>query len=209
METNQLNSGSIKELQVGECLLTKVYKTKTEKIQFEFAEIVVAKNRPVSAMTVLNSSDNRFSSGARFSWSIAEPLDASEVFGVNFGDDGDWEMGVKANGNTCEMMELNILNPTFNDLRFRVRLVETTEPTANQQKYADDMGVDVTETQAKRAGKDGDYILHQGQHIFMNSYVDLLPEGNNPESIFLTSDTERGTVKANTGVKADEVEIMM
>ena len=156
-------------------LINKSIQNKTEKIQFEFAEIVVAKNRPVSAMTVLNSSDNRFSSGARFSWSIAEPLDASEVFGVNFGDDGDWEMGVKA----------------------------------NQQKYADDIGVDVIKTQAKRAGKDGDYILHQGQHIFMNSYVDLLPEGSNPESIFLSSDTERGPVKANTGVKADEVEVMM
>ena len=59
------------------------------------------------------------------------------VFGVNFGDDGEWYMGEKSNGKSCEMMDLNILNPEFNGLNFRVRIVETTEPTDSQQKYAD------------------------------------------------------------------------
>ena len=203
---NQLNSGDLNTLQVGECLLTKAYKTKTDKIQLEFAEKVTAKNRPMSALTVLNSSDVKFSSGARRGWATAEITDASEIFGVNFGDDGEWYVGEKANGTPCEMLDLNILNPIFNGTYFRVRIIESTEPTKSQQDYADEMGFDVTE-KAKRAGKDGDHILHKGQHIFMNSYVDLLPEGDNPQHVFLTADTATQSVSANTGVKADEVEI--
>ena len=209
MENNQLNTGSLNSLQVGECLLTKAYKTKTDKIQLEFAEKVVTKDRPMSALTVLNSSDIKFSSGARRGWATAEITDASDIFGVNFGDDGDWYIGEKANGKECEMLDLNILNPIFNDLSFRVRIVETTEPTKSQQKYADELGVDVAETQAKRAGKDGDHILHKGQHIFMNSYVDLLPEDEIPEHTFLVGDTTlQSSIKVNAGVKYDEVETM-
>ena len=209
MENNQLNSGSLNTLTVGDCLLTKAFKTSTDKIQLEFAEKVVAKDRPMSALTVLNASDSKFSSGARRGWATAEIADASDIFNVNFGDDGEWYMGEKSNGKSCEMMDLNILNPEFNGLNFRVRIVETTEPTKSQQDYADSIGVDVVETQAKRAGKGGDHILHKGQHIFMNSYVDLLPEGNDPQHVFLAGDTTtQSTVKINTGVKADEVEAM-
>ena len=208
MAKNQLNSGSLNELQVGECLLTKAYKTKTDKIQLEFAEKVVTKDRPMSALTVLNSSDIKFSSGARRGWATAEIIDASDIFDVNFGDDGDWYMGEKSNGKQCEMLDLNILNPIFNNLNFRVRIVESTKPTESQQKYADELEVDVIETQAKRAGKGGDYILHEGEHIFMNSYVDLLPEDDAPEHTFLKSDTASSNLIVNTGVKADEVEVM-
>ena len=208
--TNQLNTGELSSLQVGECLLTKAYKTKTDKIQLEFAEKVTAKDRPISALSVLNNSDARFSSGAARGWAVATIEDASQIFDVNFGDDGEWYVGQKSNGKECEMMDLNILNPIFNNTFFRVRIVETTEPTASQQKYADEMGVDVVETQCKRAGKGGDYILHNGQHIFMNSYVDLLQESENPQHVFLKSDTDTSsTVAANTGVKADEVEQMI
>ena len=205
--TNQLNTGELSSLQVGECLLTKAYKTKTDKIQLEFAEKVIAKDRPISALSVLNNSDARFSSGAARGWAVATIEDASQIFDVNFGDDGEWYVGQKSNGKECEMMDLNILNPIFNNTFFRVRIVETTEPTASQQKYADEMGVDVVETQCKRAGKGGDAILHKGQHIFRNSYVDLLPEDNNPAHVFLASDTQSTNTVANVGVKSEEVEI--
>ena len=207
--SNQLNSGDLSSLQVGETLLTQARKIANGKIQLEFAEKVTAKDRPLSALTVLNASDIRFSSGARRGWATAEIIDASEVFNINFGDDGEWYMGETASGKSAELMELNILNPEFNNTRFRVRVVESTEPTTSQQKYADELGVDVIETQAKRAGKGGDYILHNGEHNFMNSYVDLLPHSEDPTHIFLKSDTTNSTITANTGVKADEVEVMM
>ena len=53
------------------------------------------------------------------------------------------------------------------------------------------------------------YILHQGQHIFMNSFVDLLHESEDPQHVFLKSDTSNSTIAANAGVKSDEVEVMM
>ncbi len=208
MEKNQLNSGSLDTLKVGHVLLTKAYKTSTDKIQLEFAEKVSAKDRPVSALTILNSSDVRFSSGAARGWAIAEVLDASKIFNINFGDDGDWYLGEKSNGKQCEMMDLNILNPVFEENYFRVRIVEATEPTKSQQEYADSMGVDVVKTQAKRAGKGGDYILHGGEHIFRNSYIDLLPKGDSPQHVFLKSDTDSSSIKANSGVKMEEVEII-
>ena len=40
MENNQLNSGTLNTLTVGDCLLTKAFKTSTDKIQLEFAEKV-------------------------------------------------------------------------------------------------------------------------------------------------------------------------
>ena len=208
MEKNQLNSGSLNELQVGETLLTLARKVANGKIQLEFAEKVTAKDRPMSALTVLNASDSRFSSGARRGWATAEVTDAADIFGVNFGDDGEWFVGQTASGKTAEFLKLDILNPEFNNLRFRVRVVESTEPTESQKKYADEMGVDVVDTQAKRAGKGGDYILHKGQHIFMNSYVDLLPQDNDPQHVFLAGDNTGSVVTANKGVSQNEVEVV-
>lgn len=98
-------------------------------------------------------------------------------------------------------MDLDILNPEFNGVRFRVQISETTEPTEWQAENL--------ERAAKKAGKDGDYITHNGDYIFSNSDVVLLPEGTDPTHSFLTPDTERLAVKANTAVKQDEVENLM
>jgi len=135
---NKLNSGDLNTLQVGQVLLTKAFKTSTDKIQLEFAEKIAAKDKPVSALTVLNASDDRFSSGAARSWVVATIEDAAKIFNVNFGDDGEWEMDTKANGTPCETITLNILNPEFNNTLFRVRVEETTEPTTSQVKYAEE-----------------------------------------------------------------------
>ena len=43
----------------------------------------------------------------------------------------------------------------------------------------------------------------------MEIYVDLLPESDDPQHVFLVSDTSNSIVAANTGVKVDEVEVMM
>ena len=204
---NKLNSGDLNTLQVGQVLLTKAFKTSTDKIQLEFAEKIAAKDKPVSALTVLNASDDRFSSGAARSWVVATIEDAAKIFNVNFGDDGEWEMDTKANGTPCETITLNILNPEFNNTLFRVRVEETTEPTTSQVKYAEEKGLDVVEWACKRYGKGGDPILHKGQHIFRNSYTDLLPKDADPVHVFLKSDTQTTNTTPNVGVKAEEVEI--
>ena len=48
---------------------------------------------------------------------------------------------------------------------------------------------------------------NKGEHIFMNSYVDLCQEGESPRSKFLVSDTSRSSQSVNTGVKVEEVEL--
>ena len=146
---NQINSGSLDTLKSGETLLVSARQVANGKISLEFAEKISTKNRPVSALTILNASDDRFSSGARRGWATAEPVDASNALGINFGDDGEWYSSDRG-----EMMDLDVLNPEFNGTRFRVQITETTEPTEWQAENV--------ERAAKRAGKDGDYITHEG-----------------------------------------------
>ena len=119
---NQLNSGSLDTLEVGQTLLISARQISNGKISLEFAEKITAKDRPVSALTVLNASDDRFSSGARRGWATAEPIDASKAFDVNFGDDGEWYSSDRG-----EMMDLDILNPTFDGTRFRVQITELSQ----------------------------------------------------------------------------------
>lgn len=194
MEKNVKDSGSLESLQVGDALLISARKVSNGKIQMEFAEKISANDRPISALTVLNASDDRFSSGARRGWATAEPIDAANAFGINFGDDGDWYSTEKG-----EMMDLDILNPMFNDLCFRVQIIETIEPTEWQAENV--------ERAAKRAGKEGDYITHDGNYIFSNANVVLLAEGVDPVHTFLTPDTAQVKITPNTGVKAEDVEV--
>ena len=68
-------------------------------------------------------------------------------------------------GDKGEMLDLNILNPTMNDIRCRLKIEETIEGTDWQN--------DNITTAAKRRGKDGDYITHLGAYIFSNTSVVL------------------------------------
>ena len=99
------------------------------------------------------------------------------------------------------MMDLDILNPEFNGTRFRVQITETTEPTEWQAENV--------ERAAKRAGKDGDYITHEGDYIFSNSDIVLLPEGQDTNHTWLTADSQKVAAKTKSEVNADEIESIM
>ena len=64
-----------------------------------------------------------------------------------------------------EILTVNILNPVVEGQEFplRVQIVETTEPTEWQR-------ANIT-TAAKRKGKDGEFILHNGEYIFTRSSI--------------------------------------
>ena len=151
--------GSLDSLKHGETLLVNARKVKNDKIHLEFAEIV-NNQTAVNVLGLLNKSDDAFSNRARRAWVTAEPTDATEYFGINFGPTADWYMGDKG-----EMLDLNILNPTMNDIRCRLKIEETIEGTDWQN--------DNITTAAKRRGKDGDYITHLGAYIFSNTSVVL------------------------------------
>jgi len=159
METNQINSGSLESLKYGDTLLVNARKVKNDKIHLEFAEIVNNQTNQ-NVLSLLNKSDDAFSSKARRAWVTAEPSDATDFFNVDFGPTSEWYMSDKG-----EMMELNILNPTMQDVRCRLKIEETIEGTDWQN--------DNVETAAKRKGKNGDYITHLGAHIFSNTTVVL------------------------------------
>jgi len=166
-------TGSVDTLNPGETLLCSARKVSSGKIQLEFAEIIQTSDRPVSLLTLLNKSDDRFAARARRSWVTAEPLDASEAFDINFGDDGDWYLGDKG-----EVMDINMLNPTYNGVSMKLRIFETTTPNKWQEANL--------ETAAKRRGKDGDYITHDGDYIFSNT--DMVLTDGEVTHILLESD---------------------
>ena len=155
---NNLNSGSIESLQPGQTLLVGARQVSNGKIQLEFAEKVSASDRPVSALSLLNASDSRFSSGARRSWTTAEPADASKTFGVDFSE-------------------------------------------SNDKWYDSERGMQA----AKRAGKDGDYITHNGDYIFSRTEMVLTKPDQKVEHTLLESDTQATQTPVNQGVTAEEV----
>jgi len=172
--SNQLNTGKLDGLQQGETLLVAVRKVSGDKIHLEFAEVVQMGDRPASILSILNESDARFSSRARRAWMTAEPNDASKYLGINFSTTNDkWYMSEKG-----EVMDLNILNPTINNIRCRLVINETTDAT--------DWQSDNVETSAKRRGRDGDYITHKGNYIFSNTTIILTDD--TPTHVLLDAD---------------------
>ena len=103
---NTLNSGSLDTLNLNDTLLVSARRVSNGKISLEFAEIIKSADRAVSALTLLNASDSRFSGRPRRAWVTAEPSDAGKIFKMSFDDDAAWEMTPRG-----EMMDLNILNP--------------------------------------------------------------------------------------------------
>jgi|TARA_R110000796_G_scaffold251611_1_gene383477 hypothetical protein len=203
MESNQLGSGKLENLQVGETLLVDAKKVKNGKIQLHFAEKLTGNDKPINALTILNASDSAFSSGARRAWVTAEVADAAERFNVNFGDDGDWYAATSSKGEDVEIMDLNILSPHIvikgNVYDFKVQVLETTVATEWQSENY--------ERAAKRKGKNGDHITHKGDYIFSNTTVILNPKGTEVKHTFLESD--ENTSKAVNKVTEMEMEQFM
>ena len=174
---NQLNTGSLDSLQKGQTLLVDARKVAGGKIQLGFAEIIKVNDRGENVLSILNKSDDRFSSNARRAWVTAEPVDAARLFDVNFGDDGEWIMTERG-----EMMELNILNPSYNGDRFRLQINETTQGTQYQ--------LDNIESSAKRRGKDGEFITNDGNYVFSNTEVVMINNNDEVNHTYLESDSQ-------------------
>tara|TARA_R110000824_G_scaffold143135_1_gene310598 strand:+ start:741 stop:1370 length:630 start_codon:yes stop_codon:yes gene_type:complete len=190
----QLNSGGIDALKQGETLLIEARKVANGKIQLEFAEMLNTGARAKNALTVLNKSDDRFSGGKpRRAWVTAEPADVGELLGVDLGDTGEW-YEAQRRGKTYEILDLNILNPVdFDAERFRVICEETLTPS---EYHSQD-----PESYAKKKGKDGDLILHNGCYIFSYTSVAVTNEPTDDMHTWLKSDaassTSIGGIKAN------------
>ena len=175
---NQLNSGSLDTLKAGNTLLVEAKQVNGGKIQIEFVEIIQTgdKNTGINLLGLLNKSDDRFSSNARRAWMVGEAVDISESFGIDVGPGASWY----AKDNT-EFLELNILNPVVQGYKCKIVVTETTTPTEWQ--------ADNIETKAKRKGKGGDYITHDGNYIFSNTSAILTNEDTKDMHVFLAPDS--------------------
>jgi len=174
---NVLMSGELNSLKLGQTLLTRFRKVANGFISVELAEVKEGSRGP-SAAFIFNKSDSRFTrNSARRAWQNGQPADLEEALGVDLSDNAGWEFDDLGN----EILNVNILNPvvTFEGQTFpmRVQIVETTEP--NEWQAAN------VETAAKRKGRDGDFILHDGEYIFTNASIVF----SEPQDVSLEADT--------------------
>ena len=174
---------AIEGLKPGETLLVKARGVKGDKVELEFAEHVKNPNNTGSSnplVGLLNKSDARFSAqgGPRRGWVTGTKTDISALLGI---DVSTLTLGME--------LPFNKINPTINGMRLRLQVMETTIADAYQAENID--------TQAKRRGKDGDYILHEGMYIFAN--VKVIPfTGEVVPHVFLDADR----APEATGIKA-------
>ena len=143
---------TIENLEVGECLLVSAKMVNGGKVSFGFAEKISNPNvRPQSILSALNASDDRFqqTGKARRAWIPGEAKDASALFGVD----------LSALKNVGDEIVINKLLPGYH-----IQITETTEGSPYQVANPD--------TQAKRAGNDGEFILSkEGKYIYTNATV--------------------------------------
>lgn len=170
METLNLNPGQM--------MLVRAKGVAGGKVQLEFAQMVETSYTATGLTSLLNESDERFSKQKpRFAWETGEKADIQKVFGID----------VSALGQG-EELEIGQLDPTVNGMPLNIQLIESTEGT--DYDYAN------IETRAKRAGKDGDFILHDGQNIFTTAKI-VVGKANH----VLLASTERQKT-ASTAAKA-------
>lgn len=147
-------SKTVETLEPGETLLVSAKGINGGKIQLEFAEIIRNPNAKSSnpLVAAFNASDSRFSSKARRAWQAGEQVDIERLLGLTLGT-----------MEKDDVKELNILNPKVNGESLKIQVTETVEADDYQKEHIEDT--------AKRAGKDGDFIMSGGKHIFSNTEI--------------------------------------
>jgi hypothetical protein len=165
METLNLNPGDV--------MLVSAKRVEGGKVSLEFAQIVENKNKPMSLTQLLNESDERFKvQKPRRAWHSGEVADIKKNFGI---DTSSLTLG--------QVLEIGQLNPTINGIKLNLQITETTVGTDYDK-------ANIT-TRAKRAGKEGEFLYHNGQHIFTKVEVVL----GEPNHTFL----EGKPAESNTG----------
>jgi hypothetical protein len=190
---NVLDSGSLDTLTKGESLLLSAHKTKSNKVQLQFAEKKSANSNSILAR--LNKSDDRFSSKATRCWLTVEVADVKELMGLDVSLSSDsWVINPETKK---EIMELNVLNPVMDDKVLRIIVIESTNGSDYERANL--------KTRAKRAGREGEYIMHKNQHIFMHK--DIVDDFEDGDDVILVPDNNESGIQANSGVSESEVTV--
>lgn len=154
---------------------------KNGKVQLCFSQIVETGAAPTNILGLLNKSDDRFNQQKpRYAWLTAEPSDVRNVFGIDVAN--------LAEGDTLEidMVDARIVG---DDRALNIQINETTD--GNDYEIANH------ERTAKRAGKDGDFIMKDGKYIYVRTTV----VSGAPKHNIFTDTTRKET--GNTSIIAD------
>lgn len=128
---------------------------KNGKVQLAFSQIV-ATGAGTNVLGLLNKSDDRFNQQKpRYSWMTAEKADVLEQFGI--------DLSGLAEGEVLEIGQVDPRLASNPDASLNIQISETTEGS--------EYDVANFETRAKRAGKDGDFILKDGMYIYVKTSV--------------------------------------
>tara|TARA_R100001463_G_scaffold100807_1_gene155274 strand:+ start:739 stop:1404 length:666 start_codon:yes stop_codon:yes gene_type:complete len=148
---NLLNSGSLNTLKLDETLLSHVQKAANDSYQACFVERIDRNGTPptdsdndeIDALSTLNYGDSRFQRGSvtyvytRITPESIALMNIKNADGSNFDlDAAEFSAKTTKAGKVVQACDLNILNPTIQEsthpamgMRYRVKLVETHEPT--------------------------------------------------------------------------------
>jgi hypothetical protein len=174
---------TVENLEGKEMLLVSARKVNGGKFQLTFAQKVDNPHaRPASIVGLLNASDERFASDGlgkpRYAWISGEAADIKATFGIDLSD----------LANVGDEKALNILNPEVKGMSLNIQITETTEGT--------EYDVQNFETRAKRAGKDGDFILTPaGEYIYVKSTV----VAGEPKHVFIKDTIRQAQAAGDAG----------
>ena len=129
---------------------------KNGKIQLTFSQIVKTGSAGTNVLGVLNASDDRFGSQKpRYAWVTGQKSDIEKQFDISLDGLGEGDV-----------LEIGAVDPRLisaPNTPLNLQIVETTE--------GNDWEVANFDRAAKRAGKDGDFIMKDGMYIYVRSTV--------------------------------------
>ena len=156
---------------------------KNGKVQLAFSQLIQTGTSNSNVLGLLNKSDDRFNQQKpRYSWMTAEKADVLAQFGI--------DLSGLAEGDVLEIGSVDPRLASSPDAELNIQITESTEGS--------EYDVANFETRAKRAGKDGDFIMKDGKYIYVKTSVVAGPAKHT-----ILTDTTRESVGGAASAIAD------
>jgi len=152
------------------------------KVQLAFSQVIKTATSSANVLGLLNEDDDRFNQQKpRYSWLSGTPGSIEKQFGIDVSSLGE--------GDVLEIGQVDPKLAGFPEETLNIQITETTEGSEWQVANFD--------RAAKRAGKDGDFIMKDDMYIYVNSTV-VTGEANHT----ILSDTTRKAPSASSAIDA-------
>jgi hypothetical protein len=152
------------------------------KVQLAFSQVIKTATSSANVLGLLNEDDDRFNQQKpRYAWLSGTPASIEKQFGIDVSSLGE--------GDVLEIGQVDPKLAGFPEETLNIQITETTEGSEWQVANFD--------RAAKRAGKDGDFIMKDDMYIYVNSTV-VTGEANHT----ILSDTTRKAPSASSAIDA-------